>query len=53
MLYQYLAYKNVLTQASLKFAKISKTPQRKALKKDKQLLRKALIFGGQFPILHL
>lgn len=27
--------------------------QRKALKKDKQLLRKALIFGGQFPILHL
>lgn len=47
MPYQYLAYKNVLRQASLIFDKISKTLQRKALKKRKQLLRKAVIFGWQ------
>lgn len=45
MPYQYLAYNNGLRQASLKFAKISKALQRKALKRGNQLLRTVVIFA--------
>ena len=45
MPYRYRAYKNVLRQTSLKFAKLSKALQRKALKNGKQLLRKVVICG--------
>lgn len=51
MPYRYLAYKNLLRQTSLKFAKISKALQRKVLKKSKQL-RKVVIVGYASAVSH-